>query len=554
MPSVKTQEHAAVEKPPKAGRKPLLSEPKNKRTAQNRAAQRAFRERKEKRMLELEDKVKLLEQEKTQIANESELLRIQVKSLMKQLGKSINNDLDEIKYSSSNRIINYDNDIHNYNEGDDLSSIRRNSLLDDRNTSSNSSISSITPGSSTSDDIFHFPKSNSKLVNINSISNANTQSLELSDKLNNKSFKDNYDEHIFCKELSQVCGSSSCPIPKRNTPKPTSNSPSTVASNNTNNTSNTNNTNNTNNNKTNNNLFTSTSSMTSPSIISSEISNNFNNSPFDKSLFDDSPNIGSDFNTNINFNLDIHNDRTNDGSSTNDMLRESIGNGLDSYAFLDNNNNGNKNGNNNSNNNNNNNNINKNDEMNFLFDDDNKIQNNTNDLIQKKPEAFQFDSDLLNNNFETNLDLDFDTDDVFDTLLKIPFEDSDKLSPSNKSNEIIVEIDGNDKVADKNEDKIGNDDETVPDNTQNLMKCSQIWERITTHPRFTDLDIDNLCDELKQKAKCSESGVVVDGTDVGKLLHKATCDKQKQLDKSREIDIKRSAMSHDTNGFLNGFW
>ncbi|KAF9121954.1 DNA-binding transcription factor yap1 [Mortierella sp. 14UC] len=48
--------------PKKAGRKPLTTEPTTKRKAQNRAAQRAFRERKEKYVKSLEDRIKELEE------------------------------------------------------------------------------------------------------------------------------------------------------------------------------------------------------------------------------------------------------------------------------------------------------------------------------------------------------------------------------------------------------------------------------------------------------------------------------------------------------------
>ena len=47
----------------KPGRKPAVDEPKSKRTAQNRAAQRAYRERKEKYAKELETRVAELEQQ-----------------------------------------------------------------------------------------------------------------------------------------------------------------------------------------------------------------------------------------------------------------------------------------------------------------------------------------------------------------------------------------------------------------------------------------------------------------------------------------------------------
>ena len=91
------------------------------------------------------------------------------------------------------------------------------------------------------------------------------------------------------------------------------------------------------------------------------------------------------------------------------------------------------------------------------------------------------------------------------------------------------------------------------------MKCNQIWERITTHPRFTELDIDNLCDELKEKAKCSESGVVVNGCDVGNLLKKAMKDEQKnaKIDeiKQHDVYIKKMALNNDkSNNFLHGMW
>ncbi|KAI8809004.1 hypothetical protein BJ742DRAFT_771457 [Cladochytrium replicatum] len=48
----------------RAGRKPAQTEPSNKRAAQNRAAQRAFRERKDTYVKELEERVRLLEKEK----------------------------------------------------------------------------------------------------------------------------------------------------------------------------------------------------------------------------------------------------------------------------------------------------------------------------------------------------------------------------------------------------------------------------------------------------------------------------------------------------------
>ncbi|KAF9951445.1 DNA-binding transcription factor yap1 [Mortierella alpina] len=72
--------------PKKAGRKPLTTEPTNKRKAQNRAAQRAFRERKEKYVKSLEDRIKELEElnpgrSDTKLAEENMNLKVLVQKL-----------------------------------------------------------------------------------------------------------------------------------------------------------------------------------------------------------------------------------------------------------------------------------------------------------------------------------------------------------------------------------------------------------------------------------------------------------------------------------------
>ncbi|KAM0740773.1 hypothetical protein ACQRIT_005957 [Beauveria bassiana] len=64
--------------PKKPGRKPLTSEPTSKRKAQNRAAQRAFRERKEKHLKDLEIKVEELEKASEAANHENTRLRAQV--------------------------------------------------------------------------------------------------------------------------------------------------------------------------------------------------------------------------------------------------------------------------------------------------------------------------------------------------------------------------------------------------------------------------------------------------------------------------------------------
>lgn len=67
----------------------------------------------------------------------------------------------------------------------------------------------------------------------------------------------------------------------------------------------------------------------------------------------------------------------------------------------------------------------------------------------------------------------------------------------------------------------GVDDEVVPgeDPTQ-LLNCHKIWDKLSSRSDFKDgtIDIDNLCSELRAKARCSESGVVVDHKDVEAAL------------------------------------
>ncbi|KAL9050708.1 MAG: hypothetical protein Q9162_006482 [Coniocarpon cinnabarinum] len=65
----------------KPGRKLLTSEPTTKRKAQNRAAQRAFRERKEKHLKDLETKVSDLEKASESANHENSVLRAQVERL-----------------------------------------------------------------------------------------------------------------------------------------------------------------------------------------------------------------------------------------------------------------------------------------------------------------------------------------------------------------------------------------------------------------------------------------------------------------------------------------
>jgi AP-1-like factor len=91
------------------------------------------------------------------------------------------------------------------------------------------------------------------------------------------------------------------------------------------------------------------------------------------------------------------------------------------------------------------------------------------------------------------------------------------------------------------------DDEVVPGEDMNsMLNCHKIWlvplpgpsgscmltrprDKLSSRPDFKDgsIDIDNLCSELRAKARCSESGVVVDHKDVEAALKRLPKDQMR---------------------------
>lgn len=85
---------------------------------------------------------------------------------------------------------------------------------------------------------------------------------------------------------------------------------------------------------------------------------------------------------------------------------------------------------------------------------------------------------------------------------------------------------------------LAKDGEQVVPDTDRPMSCNKIWyvidrvqnadtrltsynrDRLQSMEKFRngEIDIDNLCSELRAKAKCSEGGAVVDKKDVDKIL------------------------------------
>ncbi|KAF5094253.1 hypothetical protein DV451_005054 [Geotrichum candidum] len=95
----------------------------------------------------------------------------------------------------------------------------------------------------------------------------------------------------------------------------------------------------------------------------------------------------------------------------------------------------------------------------------------------------------------------------------------DPLEPTNmQNNNISASQQPQPATAQENAPVLTPDEDTVPAKTENLMGCNDIWDRISAHPKFSNLDIDGLCTELRTKAKCTETGVVISEPDVNKAI------------------------------------
>lgn len=179
----------------KAGRKPNVTERASKRKEQNRAAQRAFRERKEKHLQDLEDRIAELENETTTATSENDFLKDQVRKLQDELKRY------QASRSSSSTVLQtpYSNFTFEFPFYKDPKS--ETTMSSDRSSSTNSMQS--TPESSE-------PTSLSHLGSVSSVSSSPEQNLS--------SGKTGVDK--FCDELNLACGTRENPIPRNAGVKP----------------------------------------------------------------------------------------------------------------------------------------------------------------------------------------------------------------------------------------------------------------------------------------------------------------------------------------------
>lgn len=434
----------------KPGRKFVNTEPKSKRTAQNRAAQRAYRERKEKKMRDLEEKVADLEDKNIKAATEQDLLKAQIDMLKRELARHRGHldFLDLLLPTSVGELTNPNPGRKSLGESS-TGNIAFNAEFP-WSSKSLQSAKTYSDGSSQ-----HLPdlvsgSSSSTSPNENSGVSPDSQSsgtapnllliqLNLSPQ-NQFNISPNYDEQLdpFCVKLSEACGTKQRPIPKyRRSLGPI------------------------------------------PPVKEEEIPQPPQDTQY-LTLFTPAEHPNDPFFQDTS--------EYNFGFPAND-------NQGDLLSFYNDNN----------------------------FDVSLAFGNPTNELENRaeKPDAM---AGLVTEESAYDPFASVNTDFNFNEFVKSSLP-SDVSSRSNSEAGVhrsalsVTSYNTNSPAIKEEPSK----EEVVPASGE-TMKCSEIWDRITSHPRYTELDIDGLCNELKSKAKCSEKGVVLDLKDVNKLIEKSVLD------------------------------
>ncbi|KKK14482.1 hypothetical protein P175DRAFT_0440206 [Aspergillus ochraceoroseus IBT 24754] len=111
------------------------------------------------------------------------------------------------------------------------------------------------------------------------------------------------------------------------------------------------------------------------------------------------------------------------------------------------------------------------------------------------------------------LSQDFNT--FFDDAFPLP----DLGSPSHNLTEVGARQQPKKSILEEIDSKL--DEEVVPgEDKSQMLSCTKIWDRLQSMEKFRngEIDVDNLCSELRTKARCSEGGVVVNQKDVDDII------------------------------------
>lgn len=436
----------------KPGRKPIETEPKSKRTAQNRAAQRAYRERKERKMKDLEDKVLDLEEQNIKTATESDFLKVQVDMLKRELAKyrgttdfldlNIPDKLPAQSTTANSDAKHGKSSISSVSTSDSLNGVTANFPWSDTsynyspnvekyNTSNNKDfpLPDLIGGSSSStsplnDNILVSPDSS------NSVSSGSNPPTAYNPTPDFYKFEEEMDP--FCNKLGEACGTKSNPVPKD--------------------------------------LQASRVSFASKATPAKLGNPEYASDPF--------------FNGSSTFDFDL-------STANNDPLSF-----LNDKAF----------------------------DVSLAFSEDLGSRNNANsDKAEADPMAFLTTEESAYDPLKESVNADFN----FNDFVKSSIGGTDSSRNTDVSYSPQADLkDFNNRtpvtdISDYSYSSGKNDVNEIVPAPEVGLKCSEIWERITNHPKYTEIDIDGLCLELKSKAKCSERGVVVNSSDVNKMLEQS---------------------------------
>jgi len=84
-------------------------------------------------------------------------------------------------------------------------------------------------------------------------------------------------------------------------------------------------------------------------------------------------------------------------------------------------------------------------------------------------------------------------------------------SPASTKKDLVAQID----------EQQNDEEEVVPgEDPSQLLSCNTIWDRLQSCPKVKEgeFDLDLLCKDLQKKAKCSETGAVVNESDFNKIM------------------------------------
>ncbi|KAJ5831646.1 uncharacterized protein N7525_009899 [Penicillium rubens] len=111
----------------------------------------------------------------------------------------------------------------------------------------------------------------------------------------------------------------------------------------------------------------------------------------------------------------------------------------------------------------------------------------------------------------------------FGSFFNEAFPLPDLGSPSHNLSEVATDAAPKKNLVGHIDNKL-EEDEVVPGEDQSqMLSCTKIWDRLQSMERFRngEIDVDNLCSELRTKARCSEGGVVVNQNDVDDIMGRA---------------------------------